>query len=105
MRRARGCRTTLPNRSSAIRSDGPNRARAFRRSISARLTPYELREPLIGRLGRALECLEIDVNHSEAAAVAFRPLEVIDERPDESRAVLPRRRGRRGRRRGARADK
>src|SRR5262249_60476105 len=74
------------NRSSAIRSDGPNRARAFRRSISARLTPYELREPLIGRLGRALECLEIDVNHSEAAAVAFRPLEVIDERPDEKAA-------------------
>src|SRR5262249_61524912 len=66
-----------------IRSDGPNQARAFRRSISARLAPYEFREPLIGRFGRALERLEIDVNHAEAAAVAFRPLEVIDERPDE----------------------
>src|SRR2546429_6344022 len=55
----------------------------FRRSISARLTSYELREPLIRRLGRALERLEIDVNHAEAAAVAFRPFEVVDERPDE----------------------
>src|SRR5215831_12737112 len=83
MRLGRRYRTTLPNRSSAIRNDGPNQTRAFRRSISARLTPYEFREPLIGRLGRALERLEIDVNHAEAAAVAFRPLEVIDERPDE----------------------
>src|SRR5262249_15560881 len=88
MRRGRRYRTTLPNRSSAIRNDGPNQARAFRRSISARLTPYELREPLIGRFGRALERLEIDVNHPEAAAVAFRPLEVIDERPDEIAAQL-----------------
>src|SRR6516225_3847843 len=83
MQRGRRYRTTLPNRSSATRSDGPSQARAFRRSISARLTSHELREPLIRRLGRALERLEIDVNHPEAAAVAFRPLEVIDERPDE----------------------
>src|SRR5215470_19083661 len=83
MQRGRHYRTTLPNRSSATRSDSPSQARAFRRSISARLTPYEFREPSIRRLGRALERLEIDVNHAEAAAVAFRPLEVIDERPDE----------------------
>src|SRR6516165_6990689 len=83
MQRGRHYRTTLPNRSSATRSDGPSQARAFCRSISARLTSYKLREPLIGRFGRALERLEIDVNHAEAAAVAFRPLEVIDERPDE----------------------
>src|SRR2546430_9444452 len=75
-------RTTLPNRSSATRSDSP-RTRTFRRSISARLTSYELREPLIGRLGRALERREIDVNHAEAAAVAFRPFEVVEQRPDE----------------------
>src|SRR2546429_9145660 len=75
-------RTTLPNRSSATRSDSP-RTRTFRRSISARLTFYELREPLIGRLGRALERREIDVNHAEAAAVAFRPFEVVEQRPDE----------------------
>src|SRR5215467_1570170 len=83
MQRGRHYRITLPNRSSATRSDSPSQARAFRRSISARLTPYEFREPSIGRLGRALERLEIDVDHAEAAAVAFRPLEVIDERPDE----------------------
>src|SRR5262249_28661968 len=83
MQRGRHYRITLPNRSSATRSDSPSQARAFRRSISARLTPYEFREPSIGRLGRALERLEIDVDHAEAAAVAFRPLEVINERPDE----------------------
>src|SRR5215831_9905075 len=83
MQRGRHYRITLPNRSSATRSDSPSQARAFRRSISARLTPYEFREPSIRRLGRALERLEVDVDHAEAAAVAFRPLEVIDERPDE----------------------
>src|SRR5262249_34304737 len=83
MQRGRHYRTTLPNRSSATRSDTPSQARAFRRSISARLTPYEFREPSIRRLGSALERLEVDVDHAEAAAVAFRPLEVIDERPDE----------------------
>src|SRR5262249_57759537 len=50
---------------------------------SAPFISDELREPLIGCFGRALERIEIDVNHAEAAAVAFRPLEVIDERPDE----------------------
>src|SRR5262249_61423712 len=83
MQRGRHYRITLPNRSSATRSDSPSQARAFRGSISARLTPYEFREPSIGRLGRALERLEIDVDHAEAAAVTFRPLEVINERPDE----------------------
>src|ERR1700746_486032 len=76
-------RLTLPNRSSATRSDSPNQTRAFRGLISARLTSDELREPLIGRLRRALERREIDVNHAEAAAVAFRPFEVVDQRPDE----------------------
>src|SRR5262249_38399013 len=51
--------------------------------MSAPLVSDEFREPSIGRLGRALERLEIDVDPAEAAAVAFRPLEVIDERPDE----------------------
>src|SRR5215831_17972044 len=88
MQRGRHYRTTLPNRSSATRSDSPSQARAFRRSISARLTPYEFREPSIRRLGRALERLEVDVDHAEAAAVAFRPLEVIDERPDEIAAQV-----------------
>src|SRR6266478_722539 len=60
----------------------------FCRSISARLTSYELREPSIRRLGRALERLEIDVNHAEAAAVAFRPFEVVEQRPDEIAAQL-----------------
>src|SRR5262245_20138461 len=55
----------------------------FRRSISARLVSDEFREPSIRRLGRALERLEVDVDHAEAAAVAFRPFEVVDERPDE----------------------
>src|SRR5262245_66605803 len=55
----------------------------FRGSISARLVSDEFREPSIRRLGRALERFEVDVDHAEAAAVAFRPLEVIDERPDE----------------------
>src|SRR5262249_41449604 len=49
----------------------------------ARLVSDELGEPSIRRLGRALERLEVDVDHAEAAAVAFRPLEIIDERPDE----------------------
>src|SRR5215472_12207562 len=83
MQRGRHYRITLPNRSSATRSDSPSQARAFRGSISARLISDEFREPSIGRLGRALERLEIDVDHAEAAAVAFRPLEVINERPDE----------------------
>src|SRR5262249_56773091 len=83
MQRGRHYRITLPNRSSAPRSDSPSQARAFRGSISARLISDEFREPSIGRLGRALERLEIDVDHAEAAAVAFRPLEVINERTDE----------------------
>src|SRR5215831_14044465 len=83
MQRGRHYRITLPNRSSATRSDSPSQARAFRGSISARLISDEFREPSIGRLGCALERLEIDVDHAEAAAVAFRPLEVIDEGPDK----------------------
>src|SRR6266699_222845 len=58
-------------------------SRLSRGSMSARLVSDEFREPSIGRLGRALERLEIDVDYAEAAAVAFRPLEVIHERPDE----------------------
>src|SRR5580693_411858 len=88
MQLGRRYRITLPNRSSATRSDSPNQTRAFRGSISARLTSDELREPLVRRFGRALERREIDVNHAEAAAVAFRPLEVVDERPDEIAAQL-----------------
>src|SRR5215468_9592621 len=83
MQLAQRYRITLPNRSSATRSNSPNQTRSFRGSISARLTSDELREPLIGRLGRSLERFEINVDHAEAAAVAFRPFEVIDERPDE----------------------
>src|SRR5262245_10947360 len=55
----------------------------FRRSISARLASDEFREPSIRRLGRALERLEVDVDYAEAAAVAFRPFEVVEQRPDE----------------------
>src|SRR5262249_18843900 len=57
-------------------------------SVSAPLVSDEFREPLIRRFGRALERLEIDVNYAEAAAVAFRPLEVIDGRPDEIAAQV-----------------
>ena len=56
-----------------------HRGLIFRRSISARLVSDKFREPLIRRLGRALERLEIDVDHAEAAVVAFRPLEVIEQ--------------------------
>ena len=54
-------------------------SRLSRGSMSARLVSDEFREPSIGRLGRALERLEIDVDYAEAAAVAFRPLEVIQQ--------------------------
>src|SRR5262249_46937247 len=77
-----------PARPHDAQRDRGGRARSplplmFRRSISARLVSDELGEPSIRRLGRALERLEVDVDHAEAAAVAFRPFEVVDERPDE----------------------
>src|SRR5262249_4788411 len=83
-----GCRRGRARKTHDAQRVGAGRARSplplvFRRSISARLVSDELREPSIRCLGRALERLEVDVDHAEAAAVAFRPLEVIDERPDE----------------------
>jgi len=52
-------------------------------SLSTLLVSDKFSEPSIRRLWRAFERLEIDVNHAEAAAVALRPLEVIEQRPDE----------------------
>src|SRR5260370_41015526 len=42
----------------------------FRRSISALLVSDKLSEPMIRRLGRALERIEIDVYHAETKAVS-----------------------------------
>src|SRR5437588_12362895 len=55
----------------------------FQRSIFARLISYKFRKPFVRRFRRALERPEIDVDHAEAAVVAFLPLEVIQQRPDE----------------------
>jgi len=55
------CRATLP------------------RSIFARLVFHELREPVIGRFRRALESFKIDVDDAEPPALAFHPLEIIEQ--------------------------
>ena len=52
-------------------------------SISERVVFDELGEPVIGCLRRALERLEINVDHTEAATVAFCPLKIIEQGPNE----------------------
>ena len=51
----------------------------IRKSISMCVVFDKLREPLIGFLLRALKRLEINVDHAEATAVAFRPLKIIEQ--------------------------
>ena len=60
----------------------------FRRSISAPLVSDKFSEPMIRRFGCALERIEIDVHHAETAVIAFCPLEVIEQRPNEIAAQI-----------------
>jgi hypothetical protein len=56
--------------------------------LSALLLSDEFGEPLIRGLRLARQACEVDADNAEAPAVALRPFEIVEQRPDEIAAQI-----------------